>query len=270
MSTKDQSKYTAKLANTNILITGGTSGLGFALVEALLEQTPPPSNIIISSSNTKRVDTAIQRLKKSYPNATQHTKLTGLTCNLGDEDTLEANIAQLFKDLPLSSNEKLNHIVHTAGDPLATTPLGSVDLSFIKKAGMVRFFAPLLLAKHAAGYLAPDPASSMTITSGGVADKPIPNWTVVASYAAGLQGMTRALALDLKPVRVNLIQPGAVDTELWDTVAERGSKEREKMVCHFDIRDDTYANETLLSMRRWRGIWRLDAWGEWKMWWRGI
>lgn len=27
--------------------------------------------------------------------------------------------------------------------------------------------------------------------------------------------MTRGLALDLKPIRVNLVSPGAVDTELW-------------------------------------------------------
>ena len=230
MSSQDQSKYTSKLANTNVLITGGSSGLGFALAEALLEQSPPPSNIIISSSNAKRVETAIQRLKSSYPNATQHTKLTGLTCNLGDEDTLEANIAKLFHDLPLSSNEKLHHLVHTAGDPLASIAIGKADLAFIKKAGMVRFFAPLLLAKHAVPYLAPGLGSSITITSGGVADHPIPDWTVVGSYASGLQGMTRGLALDLKPIRVNLVQPGGVDTELWDHSAPRGSEKREELL----------------------------------------
>ena len=32
--------------------------------------------------------------------------------------------------------------------------------------------------------------------------------------------MTRGLALDLKPIRVNLISPGAVDTELWSHMSE--------------------------------------------------
>ena len=49
-----------------------------------------------------------------------------------------------------------------------------------------------------------------------VSEHPIPEWSVVASYASGLQAMTRNLALDLKPVRVNLISPGGVRTELWD------------------------------------------------------
>ena len=44
----------------------------------------------------------------------------------------------------------------------------------------------------------------------------MPNWSIVASYGAGMHGMTRNLALDLAPIRVNLVSPGAVDTELWD------------------------------------------------------
>ena len=70
-------------------------------------------------------------------------------------------------------------------------------------------------------YLKPGPHSSFTITTGVVSQKPIPNWTVVASYAGGLHAMVRNLALDLKPTRVNLISPGAVDTELWNTVDQK-------------------------------------------------
>lgn len=39
--------------------------------------------------------------------------------------------------------------------------------------------------------------------------------TVVGSYAAGLYGLVRGLALELKPVRVNLVQPGRLATDLW-------------------------------------------------------
>jgi hypothetical protein len=37
--------------------------------------------------------------------------------------------------------------VFTAGDALASAKLADVDMAFIKKAGMVRFFAPMLLGK---------------------------------------------------------------------------------------------------------------------------
>lgn len=112
---------------------------------------------------------------------------------------------------------KLDHIVFTAGDALAQMELASIDMEKMKKAGMVRFFAPLLLAKHAPKYLSSGPGSSITLTTGAVSERPIPGWSLVGSYATGLQGMTRQLALDLKPVRVNLISPGAVDTELWES-----------------------------------------------------
>jgi NAD(P)-dependent dehydrogenase (short-subunit alcohol dehydrogenase family) len=49
-----------------------------------------------------------------------------------------------------------------------------------------------------------------------------------AACSAGLDGLTRALALDLAPLRVNVVHPGATETELWGTlgVADR-QKSRE-------------------------------------------
>lgn len=38
---------------------------------------------------------------------------------------------------------------------------------------------------------------------------------MINSYATGLQGLTRGLALDIKPIRVNIVSPGVVDTPLW-------------------------------------------------------
>ena len=214
-------KYTNKLKGTRVLIVGGTSGLGYGVAEALLEHSA--AHIIISSSNPTRVKDTISTLKKSYPNAS--TKIDGFPCNLGDEATLEQNIKELFEKLPLEG-QKLDHVVYTAGDSLATKKLAEVDFAFIKKAGMVRFFAPLLVAKQAANYLNASAASSFTLTTGGVAEHPIPDWTVVGSYATGLMGMARSLALDLKPIRVNAISPGAVDTQLWKGMSE---EQKEKM-----------------------------------------
>jgi NAD(P)-dependent dehydrogenase (short-subunit alcohol dehydrogenase family) len=62
------------------------------------------------------------------------------------------------------------------------------------------------------------------LTSGGISDHPAPGWTVVAGYMSGLHGMMRNLALDLRPVRVNLVNPGAVETELWNFLPEQQRK----------------------------------------------
>lgn len=101
----------------------------------------------------------------------------------------------------------------------------TADLAKIKQAGMVRFFAPLIIAKHAPKYLNKGPTASITLTTGAVSERPRPDWSVVGSYATGLHGMTRGLALDLAPIRVNLISPGAVETELWDALPEDKKQE---------------------------------------------
>ncbi|KAF4624237.1 hypothetical protein G7Y89_g13933 [Cudoniella acicularis] len=99
-------------------------------------------------------------------------------------------------------------------------------MTSILAAGQIRFFAPLIVAKIGLKYLSPGPTSSITLTTGAVADRPNKNWSVVAGYAAGLHGMTRNLALDLAPVRVNLVSPGAVETEMWDAFKlSEGQKE---------------------------------------------
>lgn len=46
------------------------------------------------------------------------------------------------------------------------------------------------------------------------------------SFATGVHGMARGLALDLAPIRVNAVSPGGVATLLWDSMSE---EQREKL-----------------------------------------
>ena len=186
------------------------SGIGFGVAEALVENG---SVVTVSSSNATRVQETVEKLKKSYPSAS--SRISGHACNLGDEATLEDNVKALFEKVG-----KLDHVVFTAGDSLAQMELATVDMEKMKKAGMVRFFAPLMVAKYAAKYLSEGPNSSIVLTTGAVSERPISGWSVIGSFATGLQGMTRGLALDLKPIRVNLVSPGAVKTELWRDMSE--------------------------------------------------
>ncbi|KUI74062.1 Tropinone reductase-like 3 [Cytospora mali] len=207
------SKY-QKLQNKHVLIIGGTSGIGFAVAEGSLASG---ARVTISSSSQSRVDAAVEKLKAGFPNSTS----AGHVCDLS-KPTVEADIEALFAKVGA-----VDHIVYTAGDRLATVSIPDITYEKILAAGQVRFVAPMLLAKVASRYLSPGPSSSITLTTGAVSQKPMPDWSVVAAYAAGLHGLTRNLALDLKPVRVNLVSPGFVDTALWDSHDE---KDREKIL----------------------------------------
>lgn len=96
----------------------------------------------------------------------------------------------------------------TASDALPIVPLRDMTVDAIQKAGQIRFTAALLVAKHAADYLVGGSSSSITFTGGVLAERPMPNWSLVTAYSTAIQGVTRALAIELKPIRVNIVQPG--------------------------------------------------------------
>ncbi|KAF1957882.1 short chain dehydrogenase [Byssothecium circinans] len=214
----DQAKYTTRLQNARILIIGFSSGLGYGVAEACLEHG---AHVVGASSNPTRISAAISALQTAYPTKKSH--IHGLRVDLSNIDTLEQELVKLFRaavDKIGTEAGKLDHVIFTAGDALSTTKIQDLNINNIIKAGSVRFFAPLLAAKQVQKYLVASSRSSYTITTGSVSERPIPDWSVVASYAGGLHSMVRNLAVDLKPVRVNGISPGAVDTELWGKMGE--------------------------------------------------
>ncbi|KAL1296678.1 hypothetical protein AAFC00_000156 [Neodothiora populina] len=211
----DQFKYTNKLADKHVLIIGGSSGIGYGVAEGALEHG---ARVTISSSNPQRCSDAVEKLKKAYPSAVD--RVVGYAASMGDEQTLEANIEKLFEQ-----TGKVDHVVYTAGDSLAMIPIKEVTLGPLKQAGMVRYFAPILVAKVAIKYMESSTASSITFTTGSVSEKPLDGWSVVNGYATALQGTTRGLALDLKPIRVNLVSPGVINTALFGITDEAKKEE---------------------------------------------
>lgn len=65
-------------------------------------------------------------------------------------------------------------------------------------------------------------SSSITFTGGRLADRPLVNYEVFSMYTAGLQGLVRGLALGVKPLRVNLVSPGATMTEMVSLILSFG------------------------------------------------
>ncbi|KAJ9137090.1 Bacilysin biosynthesis oxidoreductase BacC [Pleurostoma richardsiae] len=205
----DQKKYADKLKGDRVLVIGGTSGIGYGVTEACIESG---CAVIVSGSSQASADRALQKLRDAYPSAKD--RISASSCSFGDETTIEQNIASLFREV--SASGTVDHIVFTAGDAILPTPLAEFSVDKIKRAGLVRFYAPLLVAKYATPHLTAGPKSSFTLTSGAALYRPHPGWALTGGYLAGLQGVMRSLALEMRPVRVNLIVPGLVDTEMWN------------------------------------------------------
>ena len=213
----DQQKYVGKLKGQRVIIFGGSSGLGFAATEAAIEDG---AGVVVTSSKEARVQSAVSRIKRSYPSAS--SRIAGHACDLSGRD-LEQNISVLFEKVG-----QIDHIVFTAGDDLIMDSIHDISYDRVIQAGQIRFFAPLFVAKVGAKYLNKSPRSSITLTAGVLVEKPRPGWVVPASYAAGMLGMHRGLAIDLAPIRVNLVSPGAIETEMWRL--DQKSKEEAEMM----------------------------------------
>jgi NAD(P)-dependent dehydrogenase (short-subunit alcohol dehydrogenase family) len=64
------------------------------------------------------------------------------------------------------------------------------------------------------------PGGSITLTNGASGLRPKKGWTIAASICGATEALTRALAVELAPIRVNTVCPGLVKTELWSNMAE--------------------------------------------------
>ena len=187
-----------EIANSRILIVGGSSGMGLALAKRALAAG---AEVIIAGRNTGKLQRAYAELQS--PSVSIETI----------DITQESQAAGLFERIG-----RLDHIVSTAADiEGAYELLPSLDLRAAQRVVDSKFYGPLLLAKYGSPLL---PATgSITFTSGIAAYRPAARGSVVAAVNAGLEGLVRALAVELAPIRVNAVSPGWVDTPIWTFVA---------------------------------------------------
>lgn len=188
---------TTNLHGQRIVLLGGTSGIGLATARAA---SAAGASVVVASSNSQRVARAAASLGD---------QAEGHAVDLGDEGAVRG----LFERLG-----RFDHLVYSAGEPLQIGPLAGTGLDAMRKAFDIRLFGAIAAAKHATPHLRP--GGSIVLTGGIASLRPQKGWTAVASICAAMDGFVRALAVELAPIRVNLVSPGFVRTPLWDGIPE--------------------------------------------------
>ncbi|KAJ6779397.1 hypothetical protein PWT90_03952 [Aphanocladium album] len=204
------SKYN-KLQGTRVLVVGGTSGIGYAVAEAALESG---ATVYISSSNQSKIDTAVGQLNEYAKLVGREPVASGRACDLSDNATTEANLTALLDWVTDSKANLLNHVVFTAGDALNVVPITQVTGDNVLAGLNVRIAGSILLGKLLPVYTVRSNKTSYTVTSGSLSPRPAPGMGLVAGFAAAVEGYARGMAVDLKPIRVNTVQAGAIRTPL--------------------------------------------------------
>ncbi|WP_112248341.1 SDR family oxidoreductase [Kribbella monticola] len=176
-----------------VVIVGGSSGMGLALATELVAQG---TEVIIAGRSADRLEAVDLPVRK-------------VVTDIGDEQGVE----RLFK-----TTGPVDHLVTTAADISGSyQPIREYDVAAARSAIESKLIGPLLLAKHGAPVIAP--GGSIVFTSGIAAYRPGPRGSMVAALNGGLGSMAAALAVELAPIRVNVVSPGWVDTPIWQSVA---------------------------------------------------
>jgi NAD(P)-dependent dehydrogenase (short-subunit alcohol dehydrogenase family) len=198
MTQKQQIENHGELSDKRIVVLGGSSGIGLEVAQQVVARG---ARAIIASSNADRVKQAVAMLDG---------KAEGHTLDLSKE----RDIQDFFQKIG-----DVDHLVFTAGDTLQLNALVATDLAKARHAFELRYWAALAAVKYASPHIRKD--GSIVLTTGVAGRRPHRGWTVAASICGTIEALTRALAVELAPIRVNAVCPGVVRTNLWNNMQEQ-------------------------------------------------
>ncbi|QRV78658.1 Enoyl-(Acyl carrier protein) reductase [Ceratobasidium sp. AG-Ba] len=195
------------LKDKKILIIGGSSGIGRAVAAASLAYG---ASVVIASSRQPKVNAAVELLKKDIQGEAG-ANVSGQVVDIKD-----------FKSLTefLTSEAPFDHLVITAGDlagGFPKPPESGEDIKQLDRFMDMRYWPFMNAANHIHRNNLIHPGGSIVGTIAAAESRPMPGVAFFSGVLGAIATATRGLALDLKPLRINAISPGIVDTEIFSS-----------------------------------------------------
>lgn len=186
---------THRFTNKTAIVTGGTTGIGFATAQALIEEG---ARVIITGQNEERLATAAKKLgPNAIPVRTDVRKLEDL-------DALARRAREVF--------DRVDILFANAGvgtfAPLEHQDEAAFDSQFDTNVKGLFFTVQKLLGLLGAG-------SSVILNASAVHSKGFAGASIYNATKAAVRSFTRSLAAELgaRGIRVNTVSPGLVPTE---------------------------------------------------------
>ena len=198
------------LRGQTVVVIGGSAGIG---LETARRARAEGADVILTGRNPDRLEQAALEVGAQR------------TAPFDANDT--AALQKFFGDLP----EPIDHVMVTAGGP-SYRPLLEMDSDQVRDALGDHVGLDLEVARNAVGTMRP---GGSLVFMGGTGGRRISrDLGIVSAATAALPPFTATLALELAPIRVNLIAAGFVDTPLsatllGDRLEERRNELRAKL-----------------------------------------
>jgi NAD(P)-dependent dehydrogenase (short-subunit alcohol dehydrogenase family) len=201
-----------KLKNLNVLITGGSQGLGKVIAEHFLREG---ANVVICARGEKDLRATRGELAKKFP----AQKVCAMVCDVSNEKQVSGLVAFALRELG-----SLHALVLNAGIYGPMGPTESVPLDEWRQAMEINLFGVLLPCRAVIPHFKKAGRGKIIVLSGGGATNPLPNISSYAASKAAVVRLAETLAEELREfhVDVNAIAPGALKTRFVDQVLAAG------------------------------------------------
>ena len=190
-----------ELAGQSVAVIGGSSGIGLETARRAMAEG---ADAILIGRHQDRLDRAAEELGAHRTAAFDAT----------DEDAL----AGFFRNLLAP----VDHVMVTGGGPSYSTVLG-LNSAQVRQALTDHATLMVSVARNALGKVRP---GGTLVFMGAAGDRVAPGIGIFAAAAAALPPLTATLALEIAPIRVNLIAAGFVDTPLSAKLLGDGLEKR--------------------------------------------
>lgn len=184
------------LTGKRVVLLGGSSGLGLATAIAAAAEG---AKVVIVSGSQQRINEALTKLPAGSE---------GYAVDLSNEE----NIKSFFEHAGT-----FDHLVYTAGENIVLTKLDDLNLKDAHSFFTLRYWGALAAVKYGAPYI--NKGGSINLVGGIASPRPNAGWGIAASICAAMEGFTRAMAVELAPIRVNQVSPGVIKTNLWNSMS---------------------------------------------------
>ena len=191
-----------KLKDKVVLVTGGTGGIGNAIVKGFLNEG---AKVAFSSTSQAKIDAFLPTLGAGAD------RVAGFVADMNREEDIRN-----FVEGAKAHFGTIDIVVPNAGYEGKAHPVQDMTLDLFEQTYMLNVFSVMLTIKYAAPTLIDKKSGAVVVVASAAAYEPTAGNSAYVSSKYAVAGLTKCIALELGPVgvHVNYVCPGPVDTPM--------------------------------------------------------